>query len=46
LGIGAFGRGLAVLGKHGAGESDHLVAVVRDIGDDGTGLGHAVSGPL
>ena len=45
LGIGAFGRGLAMLGQHIAGEPDQEIAVMRDIGDHGAGLGHSVGGP-
>ena len=45
LGISAFARGLAMLRKHVAGETDEEVAVMRDIGNHGAGLGHAVGGP-
>ena len=33
-----------MLDQHVAGEPDQEIAVMCDIGDDGTGLGHAVSG--
>ncbi|MDF3608241.1 hypothetical protein PE067_20085 [Paracoccus sp. DMF-8] len=33
-----------MLDEHIAGEPDEKIAVMRDIGDDGAGLGHAVGG--
>ena len=35
LSIGTLARGLAMLGEHIAGEPDQLIAVMRDVGDDG-----------
>ena len=38
--------GLAMGGEDIAGEPDQVVGMMRDIGDDGAGLGQPLSGPL